>query len=82
MAVADWFLSRSEAFRLMMMKFRDHKGDTMDAFSQVKKKHTHYDKRLEEHASKLMELEEMMVMLRESMIEEKVPKVIKKKKKR
>ncbi len=80
MAIGDWFLARSEAFRLLMMKFRDHKSDTMDAFSKVKKKHSYYDKRLEEHADKIRQLEEIMEMVRQSMVEERDIKVLKKKK--
>lgn len=65
MAFADWFLSRSEAFRLLMMKFRDHKQDTVEAFSKVKRKHMDHDRRLDQHAEKLKQLEELMSMLHE-----------------
>ena len=30
--IGDWFLARSEAFKLLMMKFRDHKINTKEAF--------------------------------------------------
>ena len=57
MAIGDWFLARSEAFRLLMTKFRDHKQDTIISFSKVKAKHHKYEEKFEELETKLKELE-------------------------
>ncbi len=76
MAFADWLLSRSEAFRLLMMKFRDHKQDTVEAFSKVKKRHLDYDRRLEEHGDKLRQIEEVLHLLHEKINAESKPKVV------
>ncbi|MAG50048.1 hypothetical protein CL621_00210 [archaeon] len=74
MAFGDWILARSEAFKLMMIKFRDHKHDTMDAFSKVKRKHKEYDSKLNEQESKITELANIMRLLQEGMSEK--PKVV------
>lgn len=76
MAFADWFLSRSEAFRLLMMKFRDHKQDTVDAFSKVKRKHLDYDRKFEEHADKLRQMEEVLKLLHEKVEMNGKPKIV------
>ena len=57
MSMVDWFLARSEAFKVLMMKFRDHKQDTIEAFSKVKKKHKEVDYRLMQHDAKIQQLE-------------------------
>ncbi len=75
MAFADWLLSRSEAFRLLMMKFRDHKQDTVEAFSKVKRKHLDYERKFEEHADKLKQIEEILQLLHEKVGEGK-PRII------
>ena len=75
MAFADWLLSRSEAFRLLMMKFRDHKQDTVEAFSKVKRKHLDYERKFEEHADKLKQIEEVLKLIHEKVGESK-PRII------
>ncbi len=77
MAIGDWFLARSEAFRLLMMKFRDHKHDTMDAFSKVKRKHKDYEARLSEQEAKTKELVNIVKLVQESMIEK--PRIVRRK---
>ena len=77
MSLADWFLSRSEAFRLLMMKFRDHKQDTVEAFSRVKKKHLDYDRRLDSHAGQLKQLQEILNLLHEKVTGDKTSAIIK-----
>jgi len=72
--IGDWFLARSEAFKLLMMKFRDHKINTKEAFSKVKMRHNYFDQELKEQKSRIQELERILSGLRE------VPIRIKKKK--
>ncbi len=63
--IGDWFLARSEAFKVLMMKFRDHKIHTKTAFSKVKSKHNNYDQTLREHKERIEELEKIMLSLKE-----------------
>ncbi len=76
MTFADWILSRSEAFRLLMMKFRDHKQDTVEAFSKVKRKHLDYERKFEEHSDRLKQHEEIIKLLHEKIGAEAKPKLI------
>lgn len=72
MAIGDWFLARSEAFRLLMGKIRDHKQDTIEAFQKVKSKHKKmelvlmdHDKEIKTLHKKINELEGVMSAIRE-----------------
>jgi hypothetical protein len=56
-AIGDWILARSEAFKIFMDKFLDHKINTQKSFSRVKLKHNYYDKKIEEHHKRITELE-------------------------
>ena len=76
MTFADWILSRSEAFRLLMMKFRDHKQDTVEAFSKVKRKHLDYERKFEEHSDRLKQHEEIIKLLHEKIGSEAKPKLV------
>ena len=63
--IGDWFLARSEAFKIMMMKFRDHKIQTKQAFSKVKSKHNQYDQTIKEHKERIEEMEKILSSLKE-----------------
>ena len=63
--IGDWFLARSEAFKVLMIKFRDHKIQTKQAFSKVKSKHTQYDLVLREHKDRIEEMEQILSSLKE-----------------
>jgi len=82
MAFADWLLSRSEAFKLLMMKFRDHKQDTVQAFSKVKSKHNNFDKRFDEHSTRLDQMEDVIKLMHEKISVETRPTIIIKKRTR
>ena len=56
-----------------MMKFRDHKIQTKEAFSKVRLKHNYVDQTLKEHKSRIEEMERVLSSLKE------VPIKIKKK---
>ena len=63
--IGDWFLARSEAFKILMMKFRDHKIHTKTAFSKVKSKHNQHDQILKEHQDRIEEMEKILSSLKE-----------------
>ena len=63
--IGDWFLARSEAFKVLMMKFRDHKINTQQSFSKIKTKHNFYDQEIKEHKTRIQELERILGNLRE-----------------
>jgi hypothetical protein len=63
--IGDWFLARSEAFMILLTKFRDHKIQTKNAFSKVKSKHNSYDKTLVAHNERIEELEKILGSLQE-----------------
>lgn len=58
-----------------MMKFRDHKIQTKEAFSKVRVKHNNYDQALKEHKTRIEEMERILSSLKE------VPQIKIKKKK-
>ena len=66
MAIGDWFLARSEAFRLLMTKFRDHKQETVEAFSRVKAKHKTFENKFDEYEERIKELEKVLGTLCET----------------
>ncbi len=65
-AVGDGFLARSEAFKLLLDKFRDHKLNTKDAFAKVRKKHDKYDDRLGDLEIRVNELQTILNALSEN----------------
>ena len=74
-AIGDWFIGRSEAFRILVEKFKEHKVATKQGFSRVKSKHYYYDRRFNELHARVKELEGLLETLQE------VPIKINKKKK-
>lgn len=48
-----------------MMKFRDHKIQTQEAFSKVKVKHNNFDQTLKEHKTRIEEVERILSSLKE-----------------
>jgi len=58
--IGDWLISRSDSFRLLMFKVRDHMINTKNSFSKVKGKHRDYDEKLEEYELRLKELESII----------------------
>lgn len=70
--IGDWFLARSEGFRLLLIRLRDHKINVQRSFSRIKTKTKELDDRMDELERKIIRLEKM---LREV---EYTPKIIKK----
>ena len=59
-AIGDWLLSRSDSFRLLMFKVRDHMINTKNSFSKIKGKHREYDDRFEDYEKRIKELESIV----------------------
>lgn len=74
-AIGDWFLARSEAFRILLDKFRNHKINTQKSFYMVKQKHNIYEQQINILHKRVRTVENIL----KTMQEEK-PKVIKKNK--
>ncbi len=74
-AIGDWFLARSEAFRILLEKFRNHKVNTKKSFYMVKQKHNIYEQQINNLHRRVRIVESIL----KEMQEEK-PKVIKKNK--
>ena len=70
--IGDWFLARSEGFRLLLIRLRDHKINVQRSFSRIKTKTKEIDDRVDEVERKIIRLEKM---IREV---EYTPKIIKK----
>lgn len=75
-AIADWLLARSEAFRLLLKKFRNHKINTKRSFYRVKQKHNIHDQQVKSLHRRLKVVENIL----KTMQEEDKPKIIKKNK--
>lgn len=84
MAIGDWFLARSEAFRLLMAKLRDHKHDTIEAFQKVKYKHRKMDSILVDHQKQIKDFNKRLKDLEKlfARLKEPAPNIIRIKKKK
>lgn len=58
--IGDWFLARSEGFRLLLIRLRDHKINVQRSFSRIKSKHKEIDERIDELESKIRRLEKIL----------------------
>ncbi len=59
-AIGDWIVSRSDSFRSMMMRFRDHQINTKTSFNRVKQKHRDYEAKLRELDARVREVEAIL----------------------
>lgn len=75
-AIGDWLLARSEAFNLLLAKFRNHKLNTKKSFYKVKQKHNLQDQQLTNLHKRLGSVERIL----KNMQEEASPRIIKKNK--
>lgn len=64
-AIGDWFLARSEAFKLLMKKIRDHNINTKKSFSKVKEEHKKISERLNNHEKEIEKLKKIIQDLQE-----------------
>ena len=76
-AIADWLLSRSEAFKLLLTKFRNHKLNTKRSFYKVKTTHNNHDRKLTNLHRRVRMVENMLKTMQE---DTEKPKIIKKNK--
>ena len=70
-AIGDWFISRSDSFKSMMMKFRDHQINTKVSFNRVKVKHRDYESKIRELDARVRELEGVLEALNHVTVKEK-----------
>ncbi|MFH1592260.1 MAG: hypothetical protein ABIB47_02750 [Candidatus Woesearchaeota archaeon] len=66
--IGDWFIARSEAFKILVEKFRHHKRTTQTSFSRVKTKHYNYDRKINELHARVREIESLLEALNEPKI--------------
>ena len=62
-SLGDWLLARSEAFNLLVERFKEHRRVTKTSFSRVKSKHYIYDRKINELHVRVKELESMLEVL-------------------
>ena len=58
--IGDWLLARSEAFKVLVEKFREHKLATKQSFTRVKERHYDYDKKINELRARVAEVESLL----------------------
>lgn len=49
LAIGDWFLARSDAFRYLLSKFSEHKSETIKSFNRVKNENREIIRKVKEH---------------------------------
>ncbi len=64
-AIGDWFIARSEAFKILVGKFKEHKNNTENSFFRVKSRHYTYDRKINELQARVKELELTLEALNE-----------------
>ena len=74
-AIGDWFLVRSEAFNLLLRKFRTHKTNTKRSFYKVKQTHNQHNQQVNTLHKRLRNVENILKNMQEYK-----PKIIKKNK--
>ena len=60
MAIGDWFLARSDAFRYLLSKFSEHKSETMKSFSKVKNENKEIIRKVKEHDDAIKDFEKAL----------------------
>lgn len=79
MSLVDWFLARSDAFKTMMMKFRDHKHDTIEGFSKVKQEQKQMQFRLLQQETRINQLVKILEQMKKPIHKKEIIKPIKSK---
>jgi len=77
MALIDWFLARSQTFRILLSSIRDHKISTQQSFEKVKDHNRKLAKQLVNTEMRLRQVEDKLAELTE---EEHKTMIIKKRK--
>ena len=60
MALVDWFLKRSDEFKLLITRFKHHKFKTMESFSRVREDNRRLAKKIVEHEFQIRELRDRL----------------------
>ena len=63
--IGDWFLARSEAFNLLVERFKEHRAITKTSFSRIKTRHYNYDRKINEMQARIKEMESVIDVLQE-----------------
>lgn len=81
MAIGDWFLARSDAFRYLLSKFSEHKSETIRSFNRVKNENKEIVRKVKEHDDAIKRFEKVLKELRSKgvLVEESVSRIVKKK---
>ncbi|MBI4154530.1 hypothetical protein HY498_00385 [Candidatus Woesearchaeota archaeon] len=81
MAIGDWFLARSEAFRYLLSKFSEHKSETMKSFNKVKNENKIIIKKIKDHDDAINNFGRIIKELRSKgiVLEESTSRIIKRK---
>ena len=69
--IGDWFIARSEAFKILVDKFKEHKKTTENSFFRVRNRHYIYDRKINELQARVKELELTLEVLNELKIKVK-----------
>lgn len=64
-AIGDWFLARSEAFKILMRKIRDHNIAIKKSFSKVKDEHKRLAERIDNNEKDIEKLKKIIQNLQE-----------------
>ena len=63
--VGDWIVARSDNFKFLMSRLRDHQITTKSSFSKVKQKHKTIDAKIASQETRIKRLERVLKSLRE-----------------
>ena len=63
--VGDWIVARSDTFKFLMTKLRDHQITTKSSFNKVKQKHRTVDAKIDSQEKRIKKLERTLKALHE-----------------
>jgi len=58
--VSDWIVARSDNFKVLMAKLRDHQITTQSSFRKVKQKHRTVDAKMNDQEKRIKSLEKLL----------------------
>jgi predicted GIY-YIG superfamily endonuclease len=82
LALGDWLLARSDAFRYLLSKFSEHKSETISSFKKVKHENRILIERVKDHEEAIQRFEKVLKELKAKgvLVEEPVSRIIKRRK--
>ncbi len=63
--VGDWIVARSDNFKFLMSKLRDHQITTKSSFTKVKQKHKTVDAKIDSQEKRIKKLERTLKAIQE-----------------